>query len=56
MAHQEAAEKTGEWELGIPTIGGGNDGNMIRGDREINHEEAEHGHAVYCDVTDSGPL
>ena len=44
------------WELGIPIIGGGNDGNMILGDRDIHHEEVEHGRAVYCDATDYGPL
>ena len=55
-AHQEAAEETGGWELVIPPIGGGNGGSRLQGDPDIRHEEAEYGCAVYCDVTESGPL
>ena len=55
-AHREAAEETVGWELVIPTIGGGNGGSRLQGDWEIHHEEVEHGRAVYCDATNSGPL
>ena len=55
-AHQEAAEETRVWELGIPTIGGGNGGIRIRGDQVIYHEEEEHSCTVYCNANNSGPL
>ena len=55
-AHREAAEETGGWELGLSIIEGSNGGIRLRGDRNIHQDEAEHGHAVYCDATDSGPL
>ena len=44
MAQREAAKDTAGWELVIPTIGGGNCGSRLQEDREIHHEEAEHGH------------
>ena len=37
-AHREAAEETRRWELGVPRIGGSNDGSRIRGDRNIHHK------------------
>ena len=40
MAHWEAAEEMGGWELVIPTFGGGNGGIMLQGDWEIHHEES----------------
>ena len=56
MKHREAADKTAGWELGVHIIGGSNGGSRLRGDRNIHHKEVEHGRAVYCDTTDSGPL
>ena len=44
------------WELVVPIIGGSNGVIRLQGDRNIYHEEAEQGRAVYCDVADSGPL
>ena len=54
--HWEASEETGGLELGVPIIGGINDGIRFQGDRNIHHKEAEHGCAVYCDETYSGIL
>ena len=55
-ARREEAEETGGWESVITTIGGGNVGIRLRGDREIHKKEEEHGRTVYCDATNSGPL
>ena len=52
MDHWEADKKTGGWELGVPIIGGSNCGSRPRGDRNIHHEEAEHGRTVYCNAAD----
>ena len=56
MDHREENEETGVWELGLPTIVGGNGVSRLRWDQEIRHEEAEHGRAVYCDTANSVPL
>ena len=53
---QETAVAMSRWELGIPASGGGTGGSGFRGDKEVGHKEAEHGRAVYCEVTNSGPL
>ena len=45
--------RRGGWDLGVPAIGGGNGGSGLRGDQKVGHKEAEHGHAVYCDATNS---
>ena len=42
--------------MGLPASGGGTRGSGVRGDREVGNKEAEHGCAIYCDATDSGPL
>ena len=55
-AHQEAAEDTGGWELGILLIGGVNGGHRLQGDHDKCHEKAEYGCVVYCDANNSGPL
>ena len=56
-AQLEAAGETGGgWELGVTLIGGGNGRSKLQGDRDIRHKEAEYGHVVYCNTTDSGPL
>ena len=46
----------GGWELGISTADGSNKGCGFRGDRGLYPKEAEHGCAIYCDTTNSGPL
>ena len=38
------------------TVGGGNDRSGLRGDQDLCQKEAEYGHIVYCNPTDSGPL
>ena len=43
-------------ELVLPASGGGTGGSGARGDKEVVNKEAEHGRAIYCDATDSGPL
>ena len=55
-AHREAAAETYGWELGLPASGGGTGGIGARGDKEVGNKEAEHGSAIYCDVTDSIPM
>ena len=55
-SHWEVDAETGGWELGLPSIGGGNGGIRLLGNQEIRHEEAEHGPAVHCDATNYGPL
>ena len=54
--HWEAAAETDGRELGLPASGGGTGGSRARGDDEVGNKEAEHGRAIYCDTTDSGPL
>ena len=56
MAHQEAAEAEGGGALVISSADGVNDGSGLQGDRDLRHEEAEYGRAIYCDATDSGTL
>ena len=40
----------------LPVPGGGNEGGGDRADLDIDPPEAEHGHAIYCDSADSGPV
>ena len=54
--HREETTETGGWELVVPAFDGGNGGGGLRGDQKVCHEEAEHGHIVYCDATNYGPL
>ena len=56
MDHQDATVETGGWELGLPAFVGVNGGSGLRGDQKVSHKEAEHGHIVYYDRTNSGPL
>ena len=41
----------GSWDYPVYNRGSG-----LRGDWDLHHEEAEYGHAVYCDANDYGPL
>ena len=55
--HREAAAaSTDGWGMGIPASGRESEGSGVQGDKEVGHKEAEHGRAIYCDATDSGPL
>ena len=54
--HRETTNETGEWELGVPAIGGDDGGSGIRGDKKVYHKEAVNGGAVYCDATNYGTL
>ena len=40
----------------LPVPGGVDEGGGDRADSDINPLEAEHGHTIYCDVADSGPV
>ena len=42
--------------MGLPASGGGTGGSGTRGDTEVNNTEAEHGHTIYCNATNSGPM
>ena len=54
--HREVAAATDGWDLGLPASGGGTGGIGARGDKEVGHKEAEHSHAIYCDVTNYVPM
>ena len=55
--HREAAAAaTDGWELGIPAYGRGTEGIVVQWDKEVGHKEAEQDRAIYCDVTNFGPL
>ena len=53
---QETVMRCLKWESGVPNIIGSTVGNRLWGDWEIYHKDAEHGHAIYCNATDYGPL
>ena len=42
--------------MGLTASGGGTEGSRTGGDTEVNNTEAEHGRAIYCDMTDYGPM
>ena len=42
-------------ELGIPAVGGNNEGYGNGGDKDINSPEAEYGRTIYCDAANSRP-
>ena len=49
------AEREG-WEVVLPLIGGGHEGRGAHRRTNSNKQKAEHGRAVYCYATASGPL
>ena len=54
--HREAAAMKEVWELGIPAVGGSNEGDGDGGDKDTNYPEAEYGCAIHCDAADSEPV
>ena len=54
--HREASAATSRWEMRIPASDGGTGGIGVIRDKEVGHKEAEHGRALYCNATNSGPL
>ena len=52
---ETAAERVGS-EIVLSLSAGGHARGVIYRDPGIHHKEAEHGRAVHCDATDSGPL
>ena len=49
------AEREG-WEVGLPLTGGGHEGDGSHRRLNVHKQNAEHGCAVYCYATASGPL
>ena len=54
--HGDTAAERVVWEMVLYLSEGGHARGGVCRDPEIHHKEAEHGCAVYCDATDSGPL
>ena len=54
--HREAAAAKEGRELGIPAVGGSNEGDGDGGDTDINSPEAEYGRAIHCDAANSRPV
>ena len=54
--HKEAAKEAGGGGMGLSTAGNSCGGGNIWGDLGLHPKEVEHFHAIYCYVTDSGPL
>ena len=52
---ETAAERVG-WEMVLSLSAGGHTRDGVCRDPGIHHKEAEHGCAVHCDATNSGPL
>ena len=50
------ATETDGWDLGLPASGRGTGGSGDKGDKEVGHQEAEHGRTIYCNTADSGTL
>ena len=40
----------------LPVPGRGNGGGRDRLDSDVDHSEADHGRAIYCNAADSGPM
>ena len=54
--HGEAAAAQEGRDLLLPLIGRSNERGSNRSDMDVNPQEAEYGHAIYCDAADSGPV
>ena len=54
--NEETALTREVWAVVLPVPGGGDEGGGDRADLEIDHPEAEHGRAIYCNAADSGPV
>ena len=55
-AHRQTATEWEGWEVALPLTRGGHEGGRNNGRPYINSEKAEHGRAVYCYATASGPV
>ena len=55
-AHGETASPREGWWVVLPITGGGDEGGSNCSDLDLNTPEAEHGHTIYCDAADSGPV
>ena len=54
--HRETAVERVGWEMVLFLFAGGHERVRVYRDPGIHHKEAEHGRAVHCDMTNSGPL
>ena len=52
----ETASPWEEWAMVLPVPGGGDEGGGDCADSDIDLSETEHGHAIYCNAADSGPV
>ena len=52
---EEAAERVG-WEMFLPLTGGSHEVIRVHRRQDVYKQKAEHGRAVHCNVTASGPL
>ena len=52
---EAAAERVG-WEMVLPLTGGSHEGIRVHRPQDIYKQKAEHGRAVHCKATASGPL
>ena len=55
-SHRETDAAEERQKTGLTASGGGTGGSGARGDTEVDNKEAEHGHTIYCDATNSGPM
>ena len=53
---REAAPPGERWNVVLPIPGGGSEGGGCREGQDVDPPETEHGRAIYCDETNSGPL
>ena len=56
MGHGTATFEASIRNMGLPLIGGGNEGVELGGCWGISHEKVEYSRAVYFDATNYGPL
>ena len=54
--HGETAADMVGWEMVLSLYVGGHTRGRVYRDPRIHHKEAEHGRAVHCNTTNSGPL
>ena len=52
---EESAERVG-WEMVLPLTGGGHEGSRVHRRQDVHKQKSEHGCAVHCNATASGPL
>ena len=54
--YREAAEERVGLEMVLPLTGGSHEGIRVHRRQEVYKQKAEHGRAVHCNATASGPL